>query len=83
VAEFELGRNLPWHLHQSAWIFSYSYFNWLDQTPIDEANVALGTRGDGARLLSRMTLKSWSELALAEGQSVYAQVKYVSLKMRP
>jgi hypothetical protein len=26
-----------------------------------------------------VTLKSWSELALAEGQSVYAQVKYVSL----
>ena len=41
--------------------------------------VALGEQGDGARLLSRMTLKSWTELALAEGQSVYAQVKYVSL----
>ena len=26
-----------------------------------------------------MTLKSWTELALAEGQNVYAQVKYVSL----
>ena len=32
-----------------------------------------------ARLLSRMTLKSWTELGLAEGQNIYAQVKYVSL----
>jgi molybdate transport system ATP-binding protein len=43
------------------------------------AVVALGEQGDGSRLLSRMTLKSWTELALAEGESVYAQVKYVSL----
>ena len=43
------------------------------------AVVALGDNGDGSRLLSRMTLKSWTELALAEGQNVYAQVKYVSL----
>jgi molybdate transport system ATP-binding protein len=41
--------------------------------------VALGDHGNGSRLLSRMTLKSWTELALAEGQNVYAQVKYVSL----
>jgi molybdate transport system ATP-binding protein len=43
------------------------------------AVVALGEQGDGARLLSRMTLKSWTELGLAEGQNVFAQVKYVSL----
>jgi len=43
------------------------------------AVVALGDQGDGARLLSRMTLKSWTELGLAEGQGVFAQVKYVSL----
>src|SRR5262249_10316493 len=43
------------------------------------AVVALGEQGDGARLLSRITLKSWTELALADGQNVYAQVKYVSL----
>ena len=41
--------------------------------------VALGENGEGARLLSRMTRKSSMELGLAEGQSVYAQVKYVSL----
>jgi molybdate transport system ATP-binding protein len=41
--------------------------------------VALGENGDGARLLSRVTHKSWAELGLAEGQEVYAQVKSVSL----
>jgi molybdate transport system ATP-binding protein len=41
--------------------------------------VALGENGDGARLLSRITQKSWAELGLAEGLGVYAQVKYVSL----
>jgi molybdate transport system ATP-binding protein len=41
--------------------------------------VSLGENGEGARLLSRMSRKSWSELGLAEGQRVYAQVKYVSL----
>jgi len=41
--------------------------------------VALRKKGDGARLLSRVTQKSLAELGLAEGQSVYAQVKYVSL----
>jgi molybdate transport system ATP-binding protein len=41
--------------------------------------VALGENGEGARLLSRMTQKSWAELGLAEGQKVYAQVKYISL----
>jgi molybdate transport system ATP-binding protein len=41
--------------------------------------VSLGDKGEGARLLSRMTRKSSAELGLAEGQSVYAQVKYVSL----
>ncbi len=43
------------------------------------AVVRLGEQANGARLLCRMTMKSWTDLALAEGQSVYAQVKYVSL----
>ena len=34
--------------------------------------VALGSDGTGARLLSRMMRKSWGELGLAEGMSVYA-----------
>jgi molybdate transport system ATP-binding protein len=41
--------------------------------------VSLGEKGEGARLLCRMTRKSSAELGLAEGQSVYAQIKYVSL----
>ncbi len=43
------------------------------------AAVALGENGDGARLLARMTRKSWEELAFAPGQKVFAQVKSVSL----
>ncbi len=41
--------------------------------------VGLGPDGTGARLLSRMMRKSWGELGLAEGVSVYAQVKAVAL----
>jgi molybdate transport system ATP-binding protein len=41
--------------------------------------VALGRQGEGARILARISLKSWTDLGLAEGQEVYAQVKYVSL----
>jgi molybdate transport system ATP-binding protein len=41
--------------------------------------VALGADGAGARLLSRLARKSWEALSLAEGVSVYAQVKAVAL----
>ncbi|HLX99057.1 MAG TPA: molybdenum ABC transporter ATP-binding protein [Roseiarcus sp.] len=51
--------------------------------PIDAnevvAVVALGPDGTGARLLSRLTRKSWEALGLGEGASVYAQVKAVAL----
>lgn len=40
--------------------------------------LALGD-GDGARLLARVTRRSWETLGLAEGMSVYAQVKGVAL----
>jgi molybdate transport system ATP-binding protein len=43
------------------------------------AVVAAGENGEGAKTLSRMTLKSWAELGLAPGQNVFAQVKYVTL----
>ncbi len=43
------------------------------------AVVALGAGGSGARLLSRLTRKSWEQLDLAEGVNVYAQVKAVAL----
>ncbi len=41
--------------------------------------VTLGADGTGARMLSRVTRKSWEALGLAEGVSVYAQVKAVAL----
>jgi molybdate transport system ATP-binding protein len=53
----------------------------VSMKPVDSnevvAVVALGA--DGARLLSRLTRKSWEALGLAEGVSVYAQVKAVAL----
>ncbi len=43
------------------------------------AAVAIGEKGEGARLLSRMTRKSWEELRFVEGMKVFAQVKSVAL----
>ncbi len=42
-------------------------------------SLALGAHGEGARLLSRVTRKSWDTLGLAPGQPVYAQIKGVAL----
>lgn len=54
--------------------------------PLGEAEMlavlALGTRGEGARLLARLTRRSWDALDLAEGRNVYAQVKSVALASR-
>ena len=41
--------------------------------------VALGAEGRGARLLARVTRKSWDTLGLASGQAVFAQIKGVAL----
>ena len=55
----------------------------VSMKPVDSNEVvvvaALGADGAGARLLSRLTRKSWEELRFAEGLSVYAQVKAVAL----
>jgi len=55
----------------------------VSMKPVDSneivAVVALGPDGEGARLLSRLTRKSWDQLGLAEGAGVYAQVKAVAL----
>ena len=55
----------------------------LSMKPVDSNEiivvVALGADGTGARMLSRVTRKSWEALGLAEGVSVYAQVKAVAL----
>ena len=51
--------------------------------PIGESEMivvlALGEDGAGARLLARITRRSWERLDLAEGKSIWAQVKGVSL----
>jgi molybdate transport system ATP-binding protein len=41
--------------------------------------LALGANGEGGRILSRVTRKSWDLLGLAEGASVQAQIKAVAL----
>ncbi len=41
--------------------------------------LGLGESGSGARLLARVTRRSWETLGLAEGIAVYAQVKGVAL----
>lgn len=46
------------------------------------AVLGLGENGEGARLLCRVTLRSWRTLELATGQSVFAQIKAVSLARR-
>ncbi|HEY1888729.1 MAG TPA: molybdenum ABC transporter ATP-binding protein [Roseiarcus sp.] len=55
----------------------------LSMKPVDSNEiivvVALGADGAGARMLSRVTRKSWEALGLAEGVGVYAQVKAVAL----
>jgi len=43
------------------------------------ASLALGEEGAGARLLARVTRKSWDALELAPGARAYAQVKAVAL----
>jgi molybdate transport system ATP-binding protein len=51
--------------------------------PVDTEEIiavlTLGEDGTGARLLSRLTRKSWEALGLAEGMRVHAQVKAVAL----
>ena len=44
--------------------------------------LALGTDGNGARLLARVTRRSWDQLGLAEQTPIYAQVKGVSLAQK-
>lgn len=46
------------------------------------ALLGLGDDGEGARLLSRVTQRSWNELGLQTGLAVYAQVKGVALVRR-
>ncbi len=55
----------------------------LSKTPIGGNEIivllTLTADGSGARLLARITRRSWEQLGLADGMSVFAQVKGVSL----
>lgn len=55
----------------------------LDRRPIGQNEMivvlGLGVDGAGARLLARITRRSWERLGLAEGREILAQVKGVSL----
>lgn len=55
----------------------------VDVEPLDDAQLtvvaALGENGAGARLLARVTKRSWDALGLAAGARVVAQVKGVAL----
>lgn len=55
----------------------------VSSTPLGRSEMivvlALGDEGGGARLLARLTRRSWDQLQLADGDSVIAQVKGVAL----
>lgn len=55
----------------------------LSRSPVGLSEIlvvlALGTEGEGARLLARVTRRSWDHLRLTEGLDVVAQVKGVAL----
>jgi molybdate transport system ATP-binding protein len=58
----------------------------ISANPVDAGEfivvLALAIDGDGSRILSRVTRKSWDLLGLAEGDGVQAQVKAVALGPR-
>ena len=41
--------------------------------------LALGSDGKGARILARITQRSWDQLKLVEGHLVHAQIKSVAM----
>jgi molybdate transport system ATP-binding protein len=55
----------------------------VSSTPVGAGEIiavlALRSDGSGARLLARVTHRSWDQLGLAEGMPIHAQVKGVSL----
>ncbi len=58
----------------------------VDVKPLDEAQltvvIALGHEGEGARVLSRVTRRSYEMLGVAVGSRVFAQIKAVSMIRR-
>jgi molybdate transport system ATP-binding protein len=58
----------------------------MSSAPVGESEIiavlALRSDGSGARLLARVTRRSWDQLGLADGMSIHAQVKGVSLALK-
>ena len=58
----------------------------LSAAPVGEhemvVTLGLGADGRGGRILARVTRRSWEQLGLAAGESVYAQAKSVALQPR-
>jgi molybdate transport system ATP-binding protein len=79
ASDVSLAREAP--LHSS--ILNALPARIVSPTPLSDSEIlvvlALGAQGSGARLLARLTRRSWDQLQLAEGQSVIAQVKGVAL----
>jgi molybdate transport system ATP-binding protein len=55
----------------------------VSATPLNEAEMLvvlrLGEQGEGARVLARVTHRSWARLGFAPGERVHAQIKGVAL----
>src|SRR5262249_15364644 len=58
----------------------------VSKTPIGEHEIIIvlsfWSDVSGARILTRITRRSWDQLRLTEGMSVFAQVKGVSLALK-
>ena len=71
------------HPPQSSSILNILPARILSYSPLGSAEITivlgLGDNGSGARLLARITRRSWDALGLAEGMDVFAQIKGVSL----
>ena len=79
AGDVSLARQLP----QQSTILNALPTKIVSATPLNSSEMvvvlALGSGGDGARLLARVTRRSWDQLQLATGQQVIAQVKGVAL----
>ncbi len=81
AGDISLARDVP----QSTTVLNILPCRILSATASEHEMVAvlgLGADGTGARILARVTRKSWDTLRLSEGMNVYAQAKSVALVKR-
>jgi molybdate transport system ATP-binding protein len=78
--------SLALHEPREATILNTPRARIVSATPLDASDmlvvIALGADGEGARLLARVTRRSWNALGLDVGRAVFAQVKSVALAAR-